>query len=212
MSAISEMPQGRPSLREEQKTLTHNRVLDAAVTVFGEKQFLGATIDDIARAAGVTRATVYAHFAGGKAELVDAVVARVYGSIDEAYAELTDIPEWTRSVVREWLTRLVARWAALTPTIRVLSSAGTSIARSSDEAGQRYLAAHERHVTALCGNPERWQGCSPADRRQRALMAVLQTESFLTVWISGGWAVETEDPLDLLADAVCHLLAPALRG
>jgi hypothetical protein len=41
-------------------------------------------------------------------------------------------------------------------------------------------------------------------------MAVLQVESVLTVWATGAWPAAGE-PLDLLADTVCHLLAPALR-
>jgi hypothetical protein len=42
-------------------------------------------------------------------------------------------------------------------------------------------------------------------------MAVLQVESFLSIWIAGGWSLETDDPFDLLTDAICHLLGPALR-
>ncbi len=41
-------------------------------------------------------------------------------------------------------------------------------------------------------------------------MAVLQLESFLSVWTAGEWPMDTDDPLDLLVDAVAHLLGPAL--
>ncbi|MCX4815410.1 TetR/AcrR family transcriptional regulator [Streptomyces sp. NBC_01239] len=74
-------------------------MLDAAVTVLTEKPFLDARMEDIARAAGVTRATVYAHFPG-KAEIVDALVARVHGVMGEAYAELAALPRWTRAGIR----------------------------------------------------------------------------------------------------------------
>jgi hypothetical protein len=41
-------------------------------------------------------------------------------------------------------------------------------------------------------------------------MAILQLESFLSIWLAGDWPVDTADPLDPLADALCHLLGPAL--
>jgi hypothetical protein len=47
------------------------------------------------------------------------------------------------------------------------------------------------------------------EARQRVLMAVLQVEAVLTVAATGAWP-DFGDPLDLLTDAVCHLLAPAL--
>ncbi|MGQ4483084.1 hypothetical protein [Streptomyces sp. SAS_276] len=42
----------RRNLREEQKKLTHRRLLDAAVTVLTEKPFLDARMEDIVQAAG----------------------------------------------------------------------------------------------------------------------------------------------------------------
>jgi AcrR family transcriptional regulator len=200
-----------PTLREEHKVLTRNRVLDAAVAVFGGKPFVDATMDDIAKSAGVTRATVYAHFPGGKSDIIRALVERVYDSVDDVYAELTAVNRWTRAGVHAWLVVAAARWQGLAPTIRVLTTAGSSIARSSDGSGERYRTAHGRYVTMLADDVLRWPNTSEAEARQRVLMAVLQVESFLTVWVTGAWTPETADPLDLLADAVCHLLEPALH-
>ncbi|MDX2704673.1 helix-turn-helix domain containing protein [Streptomyces sp. PA03-6a] len=199
----------RVSLRAQQRHLTHNRVLDGAVQVFAAKSFVAATMEDIARAAGVTRATVYAHFRG-KAEVIAALTDRVYQATDGLYAELAAVPKWTRSGVRDWLEHAAASWRALAPTIRVLLAATPSAAGDDGSARDRYLAAHERYVTLLTAPPRRWQGVTPAQARQRALMAVLQTGSFLTAWIAGGLPVDTDDPLELLADDLCHLLRPAL--
>jgi AcrR family transcriptional regulator len=91
----------RPSLREEQKVLTVNRVLDAAVTVFAEKSVVGAAMDDIAKAAGVTRATVYAHFGGGKSDIIQALVTRAYAALEDSYAQLAAVETWTEAVVRD---------------------------------------------------------------------------------------------------------------
>ncbi|GAA3930947.1 hypothetical protein GCM10023085_10410 [Actinomadura viridis] len=197
----------RPSLREEQRNLTRARILDGAVAVFDTGSFVEATMEDIARAAGVTRVTVYAHFAG-KTEILRALVTRVYEVADDIYADLAALPAWTRQGVRGWLEGATARWHLVAPVVRALAAAGP--AATGEGARDRYRAARERHVALLTEDPRRWRGVPPAEARQRALMAVLQLESFLSVWLAGGWPVETDDPLDLLADALCHLLMPAL--
>ncbi|MCD9879706.1 TetR/AcrR family transcriptional regulator [Streptomyces sp. NR30] len=203
-------PTPRRNLREEQKVLTHRRLLDAAVTVFAEKSFLDARMEDIAQAAGVTRATVYAHFPG-KAEIVDALVDRVYGLMGEAYADLAALPRWTRVSIRTWLDGAEVRWREMAPIRRVTNAAAPGAFRSLSEGREQYLKAHEYYVGLLVGHSERWRGTDPAEARQRALMAVLQTESFFSIWIAAGWPLETTDPLHLLADTLCHLLAPALQ-
>ncbi|WP_345429441.1 TetR/AcrR family transcriptional regulator [Actinoallomurus vinaceus] len=201
------VPEGRLSLREEQKRLTRRRILDGAVAVFETTSFAEATMEDIARAAGVTRVTVYAHFAG-KTEIVQALVAHMYKVADEAYTDLATQPVWTRQAIRTWLEGATGRWRQMAPVVRALVAAGPTA--TGDGARDRSRAARERHVALLTDDLRRWRGTSPAEARQRALMAVLQTESFLAVWLAGEWPVATDDPLELLVDALCHLLAPAL--
>lgn len=57
-------PAERPSLREEQKALTRQRLLDAAETVFARRGFHGASVEEIAREAGATTGALYSNFAG----------------------------------------------------------------------------------------------------------------------------------------------------
>jgi AcrR family transcriptional regulator len=193
----------RAVLREEQKTATRQRVLDAAVRVFTATSFVSASVGDVAAEAGVTRVTVYAHFPDGKADLVRGLIARVYATADRLYADLA-ATAWTRGTIRAWVAAAADAWRAMAPTIRVVTTAG-AVARGLDERGQ-YVEAHERYVASLSAGP-RWAGAE--DARQRVLMAVLQVESVLTVWAIGAWP-DIGEPLDLLADTMCHLLAPAL--
>jgi len=197
------------SLREEQKNLTRKRLLDAAVAVLTEKSIVDATIEDIAKAAGVTRVTLYAHFPG-KAEIVHALADRVYDIMGEAFADLAAIPRLSHPEIRNWLDRAAARWREMTPVLRVVRPAYSVVRRDRHTSRDRYAAAHERYVAMLLADPERWREVSAAVARQRALMAVLQTESFFSAWQVVGIPLETDDPLDLLADSLCHILAPAL--
>ncbi|MFD4553593.1 TetR/AcrR family transcriptional regulator [Streptomyces sp. NPDC058469] len=155
-------PTPRRNLREEQKILTHRRLLDAAVTVFTEKPFLDARMEDT-QAAGVTRATVYAHFPS-KAEIVDALVDGVYGVVGEAYADLADLaalPRWTRAGIRTWLDEAATRRREMAPVRRVANAAAPAALRSLGEGRVQYVEAHERHVAMLVGPPERWRGVDP---------------------------------------------------
>jgi len=58
---------------KEDAALTREAILDAAMTVFSEKGFAAATLDDIAKEAKVTRGAIYWHFEG-KAEIYNALV------------------------------------------------------------------------------------------------------------------------------------------
>jgi AcrR family transcriptional regulator len=54
----------RPRLtRDERKQQTREGLLDAAALVFSQRGFHGASVDDVAGAAGFTKGAVYAHFA-----------------------------------------------------------------------------------------------------------------------------------------------------
>lgn len=68
----------RPRRKEAQRNL--EAILDAAVEVLAERP--DAPMSDVARAAGVSRQTVYAHFAS-REQLLDATVAR---AMDHAVA------------------------------------------------------------------------------------------------------------------------------
>jgi AcrR family transcriptional regulator len=193
----------RPSIREEQKRLTRERLLDAAVEVFAQRSALDVNMDDIAKAAGVARATVYAHFTK-KSDMVLALAQRQYELADEVYSELAAIPDWTRAAIRTWLEGLDARWREQALAIRALTLAGPTLAARDTD------AAHERYLARLADDRTRWHAVTPAQARQRVLMTLAQIESFFSASVVADWKPALDDPLALVTDVVCHLLAPAL--
>jgi AcrR family transcriptional regulator len=70
--------------REEKKARTRAQLLDAARTVFAERGFAGASLDQVAEEAGLTKGAVYSNFAN-KEDLVLAVLEDNFNQrLDEA--------------------------------------------------------------------------------------------------------------------------------
>lgn len=76
-AGVSRRPQGRPSAADA-AALPH-QLLDAALQVFIERGYARASMDAVARTAGVSRKTLYARYAS-KAEVLTAVVNRLLES------------------------------------------------------------------------------------------------------------------------------------
>ncbi len=84
-SAASRSASGRMS-RAERKEMTRELLLDAAIEVFAEKGYHGASLDDVADAAGFTKGAVYSNFTR-KSDLFRALLERESGRYDQALAE-----------------------------------------------------------------------------------------------------------------------------
>lgn len=72
-------------LRERNRGL----LLDAAESVFAERGYRVATVDDVAKAAGLTKGAVYSHF-GSKEALFRAAVRRRFEQRLDAFAKIVD--------------------------------------------------------------------------------------------------------------------------
>lgn len=70
---VTEKPAGRAAPRAEQESSKRREIIDGARRVFFEKGYDGASMDEVAKAAGVSKATIYVYF-GGKEDLFEALV------------------------------------------------------------------------------------------------------------------------------------------
>lgn len=83
-----------------------NRVVDAALTLFGEKGFQGTNAKEVARKAGVSVGTFYAYFTDKKALLLE-ILARHMADVDTSvFAELQDMAQ-NGATGREIMRRVV---------------------------------------------------------------------------------------------------------
>ena len=92
------------------------RIIDATLACLARHGTLKTTVDDIARQAGVSRATVYRVFPGGRDEIlagvVDTEMARLFSALGVCLGEATDLSEALVSGIVEASTR-VQRHVAL---------------------------------------------------------------------------------------------------
>ncbi len=86
------------------------RIIDATLACLARHGTLKTTVDDIARQAGVSRATVYRVFPGGRDEILAAVVdtemARLFSALGVCLGEATDLAEALVSGIVEASTRV----------------------------------------------------------------------------------------------------------
>lgn len=77
----------RPSLKEKQWKLREDTILDAASELMSSKGYNAMTMDDVANLVGISKATLYQHFAS-KHDLVVNVACR---TVDQAYERMESI-------------------------------------------------------------------------------------------------------------------------
>ena len=133
--------------RAQRKELTRELLLDAAIGVFAEKGYHGASLDDVADAAGFTKGAVYSNFTR-KSDLFRALLERETGRYDQALTRTVEAvpPQLLPDVAAELLadpesdqetrTLLVEFWLAAVrdPGLR------PSLLQTRDLVGQAFEA------------------------------------------------------------------------
>ena len=177
----------------------------AAAEVFERKGFRNATIDDVAEAAGVSRATLY-KYVDGKQHLLDMIVAAVQ---DDMAASL-DVALCSDGTPRERLRRFVEAHAEAFLQNRVFYGIVYAEEKDLSDRGRRAFRAWARSrtddFTALVR--EDLTGCSQGLDAGFVANAILSMLSSLHRWYQPGGRVGERQ----LADHLFLLVDGALAG
>lgn len=163
----------RLPLREVQKALTRERVIEAAMEIFDERGFGPTTMNEIAARANLNRGTIYLHFADKPAIIQAAVDAlatdelAIYRAADVA-TNRVDLEAVIEHTVDVWYKRLGRVWRH------------TRDAAAIDPAVQQWCDQFvERQVVRLC-EVLKHHGIEPYDvRYARAFLLVCMWNEFL---------------------------------
>jgi AcrR family transcriptional regulator len=191
---------GPISLRDRQKAQTREHLLDVAAGLFSEKGYNETTIEDIARAAGSSRATVYSYFST-KEDILRTLAVEMWETTDAVYRAFAELPEWSADAIRAWIDDVAAEWDRTIVRVRVV------VESLSRDLHDDYLRYHRRFVRTLTGDERRWSRFSPAEAEVRALLLISQMETFFGTWYIRGWKLDRATVLDTLADVWCATLA-----
>ena len=194
-------PKRSSTLREEQKLFTRRLLIEAARTVFAARGYGAATVDDIVKAAGASRATFYLHFAN-KAE----VMAALYQSLMPATAEYwrrLDQSLSSRRALRVWLNEALSWWEEHRRTLPALHEASVI---DPALAAQQYEGLR-RLTDELIGYFAKVRGAKLSEARLRIELLILQLDQFCMQWIvQKAVDADREMVLDVLSGLWCATL------
>lgn len=98
-----------------ERSAARGRVVDAALRCLSRSGLAKTTVDDVARDAGISRATLYRLFPGGKDAVVQAVVvdevARLFSALGAVMSDAPDIESLLVRAILEAARRLTAHEA-----------------------------------------------------------------------------------------------------
>jgi len=203
---IDPVPGRKPTQRDEQKRLTRRRLLDCAREQFAANGYAAVKIDDIASAAGCSRATFYLHFTGKTdvlrcigAESMDPRAVSIYADLDEVLdtGSRLEFSHWVERAI-DWFDRnraILPAWdeaLVLEPDFR--EPARDAIA-ALPNAMPSYLA--------------RWGAEREREARVRIELLVTQLERFFTRWaVQGTIEIPREQAAEVLTDIWFPALTP----
>jgi AcrR family transcriptional regulator len=190
------------NLRVAQKELTRRLLLEKGLERFESDGYAATTIEDIAVAAGTTRATFYQHFPS-KAALMSSLVR----TTDELFTG-TDVPSLRDVVaggepaaVAQWLGRKLGQWSEVRPYLTAVYQAA-----ADPEVYAIVEQWHDATVTAMVRGLEIADRFDPATRRVRCVLAFGELESLSRRWMRRGLSVELAVAHGQMSQSWCHLL------
>ena len=198
------------SLREAQKQLTRDTIVQRALELFTEKGYAATTIDDIAAAVGTTRVTFYAHYPS-RSDLMRDFMARVNAVLDRAdgpdrastEAELVDVVREGRlEGILAWLESRSALWPVFRPYLDVLDEA----AAVDREVRALVEGWHEEVISDIVRGMQ-LAGRFPEETHHiRGTLAFTQLDYVATLWTRRKVEPNRDHALEVLADSWYHLL------
>jgi AcrR family transcriptional regulator len=146
MSTSSPLSSAEPLTPERRRQQTRNHLLEAAARVFAERGFHGATMDEVAAAAGFTKGAVYSNFKNKEdlfLALFDLRAEQEFEEVQKALAERSGLadPDATERDVA-----LTSRLIFGSPEFHLLSLEFTLYAARNEDA-RRKLAERQRAAT-----------------------------------------------------------------
>jgi AcrR family transcriptional regulator len=186
---------------------THDRILGCALRVFERRGHREATIDDIARAARASRATVYQYFES-KTEILVALSVRLSASVLEIAKEAPEVGPDEDGVValRDWMGRILGGMLDYGPVLEAWADPSSGMS-SLVEASDRFT----RRFSRVAG--ERLMPDRPAQEREAIALTIFSMiDGVSTRVLHQDAGASADEVIDAFARIVHRGLYPAAAG
>jgi AcrR family transcriptional regulator len=186
----------RPSVREAQKELTREMLVDAAQAAFEADGYVGATVDDIAQSAGASRATFYAYFES-KVQVLEAVLRKL--QMREEYQVLLEhfraIEKPTVAALQGWLEEYVDFYVKNLRIHQAIHQAEAIEPEFTDA-----LLETLREYIELWGSLGFVRDPTSEDLRLGAMMMFALGDQFMYLWLVHGFEADRQKATRALAE------------
>jgi AcrR family transcriptional regulator len=196
---------GRPrvNLREAQKQMTRDRLVDAAAESFRTRGYAATTIDDVVTGAGATRPTFYLHFKT-KADLIGELGRAARKEVGDLNVRLrAAAASGERQAIRAYLDAAFDFWERVREFARAEEEAAT-LDTEIREARTRSFDAAVANIVAGLADAGRFD---EAGRRVRAVLAYSQLQNVFHRWMRVGWDIDRGETLEVMTDMWSQALA-----
>ena len=174
---------------------------DVALRVFAERGFDGATMDDVAAAAGITKAAIYHHVSGKEALLargLERALDALFGALEEPGAREGRAIDRLRYVIRRVAELALAVSPELTVLVRV---------RGNSETERRAIArrrAFDRVVTELVGEAQAAGAVAAGLDASLTVRLIFGMCNSLVEWYRPHGKLATSAIAEAVVDLVCN--------
>lgn len=182
------------TLRQVQQELTRTLLLDAAAALFARQGYSATTVEEIAAAAGATRATFYLHFPT-KSDLAVGFHDVIAG-FDVDHSELVRIAvEPTAEGISGWLLGFIEHVSRRAGYLNALHEAWNADPRVREMMNRHFA----EWVDGLAAGLEQARGWDPGRARLTATVLLRQLDILDDDWIIAHWGERRDELRELLA-------------
>ncbi|MFI7365792.1 TetR/AcrR family transcriptional regulator [Streptomyces sp. NPDC050149] len=199
------------NLREAQKQMTRRLLLESGIEQFKAKGYAVTTVDDIATAAGTTRATFYAYFSS-RSELMQALIDEQLNEVlqrvgspehgSTAQGLVATVADGSPEAITDWLRRTADSWPAIWPLIRIGRDAAVVDPELTDlvERWMEEAIGDIEDGLAAAGRLE------PYQRHFRGVLAMAELDFVAQNWHRAEWKLTREQMIEELGTSWVRLL------
>lgn len=193
---------GRPpgtltELQSQQKQESRQKIVAAADALFAQRSYIGTSIEDIAREAGISRVTFYKHFKS-KLDVAVGILDRYASKMIDDYGSLGRIADPDTAQIAIWIKHILALWRSQKNSMDTLAS----LVRQDPQIGARRTQTYTHTIARLGeGIPAFALAASGTDEEAhvRAHLLLIELEDLCYELVISEWPVNEDMAVNVVA-------------